>query len=142
MMLVDANLLIYAIDADSVHHKAARRWLEQQLSGSDWIGLPWIVILAFLRIVTHPSIMRRPLATDDALAYVEDWLARPRIQLVGPEEHHWTILSALLRTNGTAGNLTTDAHLAALAIEHGATVASADNDFRRFAGIRYLNPLG
>jgi hypothetical protein len=142
MILVDANLLIYAIDSDSPHHRVARRWLEEMLSGDQWIGLPWIVVLAFLRIVTHPAIVRRPLPAEDALAYVEGWLAQPRLQLVGPGEHHWSILSSLLRTTGTAGNLTSDAHIAALAVEHGCTVASADNDFRRFAGVRHLNPLG
>lgn len=141
MMLVDANLLIYAIDSDSPHNRAARGWLEELLSGDAWVGLPWITVLAFLRITTHPAIMHRPLLPEAALAYVDEWLARPHVELVAPGEHHWPVFSNLLRANGTAGNLTSDAHIAALAIEHGATVVSADNDFQRFAGIRHLNPL-
>lgn len=140
-MLIDANLLIYAIDADSSHHAAARPWLEQALSGTSWIGLPWSVVLAFLRVTTHPAIVHRPLSPEAALSYVDGWLAQPTVSLVGPGENHWAILSNLLRTSGTAGNLTADAHIAALAIENGCAVASADNDFRRFAGVRHLNPL-
>jgi toxin-antitoxin system PIN domain toxin len=141
VILVDANILIYAIDRDAPHHARARRWLEEALSGNTWVGLPWIVILAFIRVTTRPGIVRDPLSPDRALAFVDSWLRQPYVIAVGPGERHWAILSSLLRANGTAGNLTSDAHVAALALEHGATVASADSDFRRFSGISHLNPL-
>lgn len=141
MILVDANLLIYAIDADSPHHERARRWLEELLSGTGPVGLPWIAILAFLRITTRAGIMRNPLAPEEAFAYVDAWLGQPNVTGVGPGEHHWAILGTLLRASGTAGNLTTDAHLAALALEHSGAIASADNDFKRFAGVTHVNPL-
>ena len=142
MILVDANILIYAIDQDSPHHARARRWLEETLSGDTWVGLPWIVILAFIRVTTRSGIMRNPLSPDHALAFVESWLRQPYVTAVGPGERHWPILSNLLRANGTAGNLTSDAHLAALALEHGYRIASADSDFRRFAGVANFNPVG
>ena len=141
MILVDANLLIYAIDADAPQHKRARPWLEQVLSGVDPVGLPWIVILAFLRITTREGIMLRPLPLDAALAYVQSWLQQPCVEAVEPGEHHWPILFRLLEATGTAGNLTSDAHIAALALERGASVCSTDHDFARFPGIRHVNPL-
>lgn len=141
MILVDANLLIYAIDADAPQHKRARPWLEQVLSGVDPVGLPWIVILAFLRITTREGIMLRPLPLDAALAYVQSWLQQPCVEAVAPGEHHWPILCRLLEATGTAGNLTSDAHIAALALERGASVCSTDHDFARFPGIRHVNPL-
>lgn len=141
MILVDANLLIYAVDRDSPQHAPARRWIEATLSGSEPVGIPWIAALAFVRVTTHPRIMRKPLGAAGALEYVDTWLRRPCVKLVGPGEMHWPILRNLLAISGAAGNLTSDAHLAALAIEHGATIASADNDFRRFAGVTHVNPL-
>ena len=141
MILVDANLLIYAVDRDSPHHAPARRWLEEALSGSESVGIAWIAALAFVRITTHPGIMRNPLSAQSAIVYVDSWLRQPFVTAVGPGERHWPVLRNLLIASGTAGNLTSDAHLAAIAIEHGATVASADNDFRRFAGVTHLNPL-
>lgn len=141
MILVDANLLIYAIDRDSPQHAPARRWLEETLSGTQAVGIPWISALAFVRITTHPAVMRKPLAERDAIEHVDRWLAQPFATLVGPGEKHWRILRSLLLASGAAGNLTSDAHVAALAIEHGASVASADNDFRRFAGVTHVNPL-
>ena len=141
MILVDANLLIYAVDRDSPHHAGARRWLEATLSGTEWVGIPWIAVLAFLRIATHAGVMRKPLAAEDAIDYVDGWLRQPFVKPIGPGEQHWPILRNLLQASGAAGNLTSDAHLAALAIEHGCTIASTDNDFRRFAGLTHLNPL-
>jgi len=141
MILVDANLLIYAVDRDSPHHASARRWLEEALSGSESVGIPWITALAFVRITTHPGVMRKPLTAESAIDYVDGWLRQPFVKLIGPGEKHWPILRNLLIASGTAGNLTSDAHLAALAIEHGGAVASADNDFRRFAGVTHVNPL-
>jgi toxin-antitoxin system PIN domain toxin len=141
VILLDANLLIYAIDADSPSHGRARRWLEQTLSTDTWVGLPWIAVLAFVRITTRAGIMRRPLSVEQAIGFIDDWLAQPYAVLVGPGDGHWPILRNLLIAAGAAGNLTSDAHLAALAIEHGCEIASTDNDFRRFPGITLVNPL-
>lgn len=141
MILVDANILIYAIDQSAPHHARARRWLEETLSGDTRVGLPWIVILAFIRLTTRSGVVRNPLLPDQALAFVDSWLQQPYVTAVGPGEHHWPIVSGLLRVSGTAGNLTSDAHVAALALEQGATVVSADSDFARFSGVTHLNPL-
>jgi toxin-antitoxin system PIN domain toxin len=141
MMLVDANLLIYAIDRDSSHHRKARIWLEAMLSGKATVGLAWIVVLAFLRVTTRAAIMHKPLSPERAMAYVDSWLAQPNVSFITPGEKHWPILRNLLQAAGTGGNLTSDAHLAALAIEHGYTVCTTDHDFRRFAGITVVNPI-
>ena len=141
MILVDANVLIYAIDADSPHHRAARRWLEDALSGTTAIGLAWVVILAFLRLTTRSGILRTPLPPARAMAFVDEWLAQPYVTAVSPGEGHWTILRKLLKDAGTAGNLTSDAHLAAVALELGAAICSTDGDFERFPGIERINPL-
>ena len=141
MILIDANLLIYAINSDAANHQPARKWLDETLSGSTPVGLPWPCLLAFLRITTHPHILQRPMPADAAIDYVETWLKQPPVEVVAPGEGHWPILSNLLRAAGTAGNLSSDAHVAAMAIELGATVYSADHDFKRFAGVRHVNPL-
>lgn len=141
MIIVDANLLIYAIDADSPNHSKARKWLEQTLSSTQEVGLPWIVVLAFLRITTRTGIMRHPLSAGRAIAYVESWFQQPYVRPLSPSEDHWRILRNFLETTGTAGNLTSDAHVAALALEHGYAVYSTDNDFRRFPGITHVNPV-
>ena len=141
MILVDANLLIYAINKDLPQHNLARGWWESALSGEEAVGLPWIVILAFLRITTHSRILARPLSPEAALAYLQEWLDQPCTRAVAPGQAHWQVLRNLLDATGTAGNLTSDAHIAALAIEHGGTVFSADNDFRRFPGVKHVNPL-
>ena len=141
MILVDANLLIYSVDTDSYHHETARRWLEETFSGATSVGLAWIVILAFLRITTRADVFHRPLTPERALDYVGTWLSQPYVSAVGAGDHHWAVLSNLLRTSGTAANLTSDAHLAALAIELGAPIYSTDNDFRRFHGVQHINPL-
>lgn len=141
MKLLDANLLIYAVDRDSPHHPAAREWLETTLSTGTPVGLPWVVILAFLRLVTRSAVMSRPLDPAAAFALLDDWLTLPQVRPVAPGPQHWPLLRSLLVPLGTAGNLTTDAHLAALALEHRAELCTADNDFRRFPGVRVLNPL-
>ena len=141
MILIDANLLIYAIDSTSPHHGAARRWLEKVLSSSERVGLTWGVILAFLRIVTHPAVVRRPLSPESAVEYIDSWLAQPNVLTVGPGEKHWLLLRTLLRSSGTAGNLTSDAHLAALALELDCEIYSSDHDFKRFHGVKHVNPL-
>jgi hypothetical protein len=141
VILVDANLLIYAVDRDAPHHRAARRWLEATLSGTTPVGFAWVVILAFLRITTRAGLLRRPLSPDTALAYVDSWLQQPFAEAVGPGPGHWPVLQRLLRATGMAGNLTSDAHLAATAIERGAAVYSSDDDFKRFPGLEHVNPL-
>jgi len=141
VILLDANLLIYAVDADSPHHERARHWLEHTLSSDTAVGLPWIVVLAFVRITTRPGVLRQQLSAEQAIAFVDQWLDQPYVEMVGPGGAHWPLLKQLLREAGAAGNLTTDAHLAALAIEGGCELASTDHDFRRFAGVRLINPL-
>lgn len=141
MILVDANPLTYPPSRGAVHHEALRRLLREKTSGTIQVGLPRICILAFLRVTTHPRIFPVPLQPNQALAYVESWLAQPFVDAVAPGEGHWTVLHNPLRTTGSAGNLTSDAHVAALAIEHGATVCSTDHDFKRFLGVHHVNPL-
>jgi toxin-antitoxin system PIN domain toxin len=141
MILPDANLLIYAVDADSPHHRKARLWLEELLSGRTPVGLAWVVILAFLRITTRAGILRHPLPPEQALEFIDSWLGQPYVQALGPGDGHWKVLRQLLRAVGTAGNLTSDAHLAAMALERGCDVYSTDGDFARFPGVRHVNPL-
>ena len=141
MILVDTNLLIYAIDSDSPHHSTARLFVEGLFSGAERVGLPWIVVLAFLRVTTNARAVQRPISPEQAVEFVDSWLGRPNAELVGPGPNHWPILRNLLRLTGTAGNLTSDAHVAALALEHGCDIYSADHDFARFPGVRHVNPL-
>ena len=141
MILVDANILIYAVNRDADQHRKARNWLEQALSGTTEIGFAWIVILAFIRVTTRAGIMARPLHFTHALSYVDGWLSQSNAILVSPGERHWPIFRNLLSGTGSAGNLTSDVHLAALAVEYGAEIYSADYDFRRFTGIAHINPL-
>ena len=141
MKLIDLNLLIYAINRDSAPHRAAKAWLEDALSGGEAVALPWVVLLGFLRLTTNPRIVARPLTAEQAMQVVDGWLARPMVVALHPGDEHWRILGELLAACGTAGNLITDAHLAALAIEHGAELCSADGDFARFARLRWVNPL-
>ena len=141
MKLVDTNVLIYAINANSPHHELSKNWLESALSGTEPIGLTWISILAFIRITTRRQVFETPLSTDDALEYVDSWLRQPPVELVMPGPDHWTVFSALLAESGAAGNLTTDAHLAAMAISGGWTLVSTDHDFRRFSRLNVFNPV-
>lgn len=141
MKLVDANVLIYAINSDAPHHFRSRRWLEEALSGSEPIGLSWSVLLAFLRITTRRGILERPLTVDVATSYVDSWLQQPPVELVLPGPNHWVVLRRLLAVAGTAGNLTSDAHLAAIAIEGGWSLVSTDHDFRRFSGLDFIDLL-
>ncbi len=142
MILVDANLLIYVVNRDDPRHSKARRWWESVLSGTKVVGIPWVAASAFVRITTRAGLMPQPLTIEQACDYVSDWLDQPHVSRVVPGVGHWAVLSALLRTSGAAGNLVTDAHIAALAIENGATVASADRDFGRFEQVPSLNPIG
>jgi toxin-antitoxin system PIN domain toxin len=139
--LIDANLLLYAFDLSSTHHRTARNWLETTLSKPEPVALSWATILAFLRIATNPRLLQRPLAIATAAAVVSQWLARPTVTVLSPGDRHWQILSRLLVEGQAQGPLVTDAHLAALALEHGATIATVDRDFARFPGLRFFNPL-
>jgi len=141
MIMPDANLLIYAVNHDAPHHRQARIWLEQVLSSSEAVGMAWIVLLAFIRITTHPRVLEHPLKVEQALDYVEGWLGQPYVRPATPGEKHWLIMSRLLRASGSAGNLTSDAHLAAIALERGGIIHSADHDFKRFRGLECINPL-
>lgn len=141
MKLSDVNLLLYALDTASPRHAAAKRWLEAQLSGSETFALSWSVLLAFLRLGTSRHVFDSPFTPDEAFEHVEGWLARPNVVVVEPTERHAALLRELLAPLGTAGNLVSDAHLAALSIEHGAELCSSDADFSRFAGIRWADPL-
>ena len=142
MILIDTNLWLYASLEESPHHGQAKLWLENAINGDEPIALPWSVAVAVIRISTQARILLNPLSTVQAIALVEGWLEQPMVQVLDPGPSHWSIMRRLFRDAGTAVNLTNDAHLAALAIEHNCTMASADNDFRRFPGLRFLNPLG
>ena len=141
MKLIDANLLLYAVNADAPLHAPARDWLNAVLSGTETVALTWSVLLAFLRLSTRAVVFSSPLSPEEAFEVIEAWLGQPCVTVVHPTERHAVVLRDLILGAGTAGNLTTDAHLAAIAIEHGAELCSCDNDFARFAGLRWSNPL-
>lgn len=141
MKLVDANVLLYAIDERSPRHEAARAWLEQQLGGDDTVAFAWAALLAFVRVSTSSRVFERPLVPARAFDVVDRWLAQPCAIILHPGDRHPQLMRQLLAPLGTAGNLVSDAHLAALAIEHGAELNSCDSDFSRFSGLRWVNPL-
>ena len=140
MKVVDANVLLYAVNRDAPHHLSARKWLDGALSGDEAVGFAWMVLLAFLRLATRQGIFPRPLTLEQAAGVLEAWLTRPVAVLVEPTSRHLGVLSGLLEPLGTGGNLVADAHLAALAVEHGAEVVSFDRDFSRFPGVRWRTP--
>jgi toxin-antitoxin system PIN domain toxin len=142
MILVDANLLLYAEDSLSEHHETARTWWDAQLSGSDPVGLCWPVLSAFLRIATNARLHQRPLTLKEATERVQSWLTQSCVRLIQPTEAHWTIFQQMLRSGNAVGNLVTDAHLAALAVEHNCVLQSTDADFSRFRGLKWKNPIG
>jgi len=139
--LPDLNLLLYAIDEGSPLHPPAREWLEATLSGTEEVAFAWIVLLGFLRLATNPRVFEEPMSVEEALEAMDGWLAQPVARMVNPTPRHATLLSGLLQPHGAAGNLVSDAHLAALAIEHDAELCSHDRDFGRFDGLRWLDPL-
>jgi toxin-antitoxin system PIN domain toxin len=139
--LLDVNLFLYAVDETSPRHDAAAAWVEAILSDTETLALAWTVLLAFVRLSTHPAVFVKPLGADEALDLVDEWLDQPCTTVVDPTARHSSIMRELLRSVGTAGNLTSDAHLATLAIEHGAELYSCDADFSRFPGLRWVNPL-
>lgn len=141
MTLVDANVLLYAVDQSSPFHRRASDWLTAQLNGARRVGLPWQSLVAFVRIATHPRASATPLDPADALGFVEDWLAADVAWVPTPGPRHGEILGDLIRRYQVRANLVSDAHLAALAMEHGLTMCSADTDFARFSELRWENPL-
>ena len=141
MILIDANLPIYAYDASDERHERAKRWFTSTLNGDEVIGFALVTLLAFVRIATNPGIHQHPLPTVDALAAVGSWLARSNVAMVTPTDRHWAVLAETAREGQARGPLLMDAHLAALAIEHGAVLATTDRDFARFKRLRTIDPL-
>jgi toxin-antitoxin system PIN domain toxin len=141
MKVVDLNLLLYAVNADAPEHASARAWWESALNGEEQVGLAWAVVLGFLRLGTRRGVLPRPMAPARALDVVAEWVAHPLVTLLHPGDGHWEILRGLLDATGTGGNLTTDAHLAALALEYDAALYSTDRDFARFRSLRLVNPI-
>jgi uncharacterized protein len=141
MILVDANILIYAVNQNAPLHRSAKDWLEAAISGSETVALSWNVLLAFLRLTTRAGLFRNPMPLEAAFDLVDSWLDQPSVTLLHPGPRHTRLLRELLQPIGTGGNLTSDAHLAALAIEHGAEVCSFDADFARFPRLKWRNPL-
>lgn len=141
MILVDANLLVYAHTRSAPQHGRARAWLDARLGGPAPVGLPWPSLLAFLRLVTNPRVYQRPESVAGAWRQIVDWLGCEVAWIPGPTERHAEVLGPLLERTGARANLVPDAHLAALAIEHGLILCSTDGDFARFPGLRWENPL-
>lgn len=140
MKVVDANVLLYASNRAAAHHRRALAWWESALEGDEPVGLPWVSLLAFLRLSTKPGIFPKALSVAEAGAKVRRWLAQPMVRLIRETDEHTECLLALLNETGTAGDLTTDAHLAALAFCRGATVVSFDGDFSHFPQVRWMVP--
>jgi toxin-antitoxin system PIN domain toxin len=141
MILLDVNVLVYAHDETSRYHPQARLWWENQLNGSQMIGLSWVAMLAFIRLLTNPRIFQNPYSAPEIMSIIGAWLEQPHVKIIHPSEQHFTTLANLIGQIGTAGNLTTDAHLAALAIERGLILQTTDADFARFPGLKWNNPL-
>ena len=137
----DVNLLVHAYNTQFPQHEKAKLWWEDKLAGSTSVALAWVTILGFIRVTTHARILRNPLTVQEAIFIVEEWLEQPHFFLALPSPRHFPILRSLILQLGTAGNLTTDAHLAALAIERGLVLHSTDADFGRFEGLKWVNPL-
>jgi uncharacterized protein len=141
VILIDVNLLLYATNAHASQHAAAREWLDRQFGDTHCVGLPWASLLGFLRMSTNARIVTRPLTMATAWQQASQWLQREPVWIPQPTERHVEVLGRLLAEPGVHGNLVSDAHLAALAIEHGLTLCSTDGDFARFPGLNWLNPL-
>jgi toxin-antitoxin system PIN domain toxin len=141
VIIPDVNVLVYAYNSRWARHAEVREWWADTLNGPNAVGMPWISLLGFIRITTHRGMIENPLPPGEALRLVRTWLAHPRVEILTPGERHAEILFGLLEQLGTAGNLTTDAHLAALAIEYQGELVSTDADFARFPKLRWFNPL-
>lgn len=142
MIIPDVNLLVYAYNRDAPHHAEARAWWEELLTSPEPVGLPWVATLGFIRLMTHRAVLVVPMSPKQAVRHVASWLARSNVEALEPGHRHLEVLGRLLEELGTGGDLTTDAHLAAMAIEHQAEICSTDNDFARFPGLRWRNPIG
>ena len=140
-MLIDANILLYAVDEDSPFHASAHDWIDETLNGSRRVGIPWLSLVAFVRIATHPRALLEPLTPAEAWQFVDEWLDAPAVWVPGPGRGHREILGRLIRDLDLRANLVSDAVLAALCIEHGLQMVSADSDFARFTEISWLNPV-
>ena len=141
MKVVDLNVLLYAVNSDAPQHEVARAWWESAVNGEETIGLAWIVLLGFLRLCTNPRVFPHPLTPDVAAARIDTWLKLENVTVAHEKDNHWAVLKPLIHEAGTAGNLTSDMHLAALAISHDAVLVSCDADFARFHELRWENPL-
>jgi toxin-antitoxin system PIN domain toxin len=141
LILVDANILLYAQDSLSSLHQKARLWWDDLLSQSEPVCLCWTVLSAFIRIGTNPRVFEHPLSLEQALARIQSWFDQPCTRVIRPTEQHWTVFQKMLTGGQVVANLVTDAHLAALAIEHGCAIASTDSDFARFPKLKWINPL-
>lgn len=141
MLIPDINLLVYAYNSSSPDHRAARAWWETALSGKGTVGLPWVVMLGFQRLMTSRRIMDDPMTTGEAITHLRSWLDQPQVQVIHPGPRHLDLLESLSSASRISSELTTDLHLAALAIEHQAELHSNDSDFQRFPGLRWVNPL-
>lgn len=140
MKLVDANVLIYAVNEDAFHHYASRRWLDDALSGATTVGFAWVVLLAFVRLTTKVGMFPTPLSVESSMDRVDAWLSRTAAVLVEPTSRHSHLLRELMSAAGSGGNLVNDAHLAALALEHRSTIVTYDTDFARFPGVPWQTP--
>ena len=141
MIVPDVNLLVYAYDQQARYHGSARRWWEDLVNGTERVGVPWVVSTGFMRLITHPRVLAGPAAPADAVDFVSEWFRFPHITPINPGGAHLTHLRRGLVAAGVGGNLVTDCHIAALAIEYQAEVHSNDTDFARFPGLRWRNPL-
>jgi toxin-antitoxin system PIN domain toxin len=140
MWLVDADVLIYSANEDAPRHRQSRGWIDSALQGAEPVGFSWVALLAFLRVATNAAILPNPLTVAEATVQLNTWLTAPSALIVEPTSRHADVLAGLLIESGTAGNLVSDAHLAALAVEHAATIVTFDRDFGRFAGVRSQAP--
>ena len=141
MIVLDANLLLYAYDSTSKQHPAAKLWLQEVLSGHELIGLPWLSIWAFLRVSTNPRLFENPLPMESALSAVELWIETGQTRQLSPGERHWVLLQKMMIEGNVRGPSTTDAALAALTIEYGGILHTTDRGFARYPGLRWVNPL-
>ena len=141
MIVVDANLLIYSYDTDSSHHRKSRAWVEKVFSGVEPVGLAWQTLSAFLRVVTNRRLPGSRLTVEQALQIVEEWFEQPNVRIVVPGDDHWSVLKRMIVEGQASGPLVSDAELVALTVEYGAVLYTADRDFARFPGLRWVNPL-
>ncbi len=141
MIILDANILVYAYDSASPQHAKARAWIERTFSETELVGLPWQSVSAFLRITTNPRLPGERFTLDEAVSIVDQWLGQPMVRLLSPSDDHWVFFRRLIREGQVIGAMMSDAHVAALTIEHGGVLHTTDRDFARFPGLRWTNPM-